>query len=718
MRTTLVMLVLVALMAPPIYGQESWTLPDAQARIFGLSVDSTGVYLAGSTYGNFPGFVNAGMSDIFLAKMDFFGTLIRAWQWGTPNYDGARSVACLNDTLYAVIEENAIYGSDAVVSVVALSQNGTFWSAPIQSRGISSAITIDANSVYAATLSSVTKLGHDGTVLWTASRNGVNDMALDVQGNLYVVGGTEGDLISVYGFVTSYTPDGTLRWEDRVQTDGLDRFYGVAAGASGVYALGTTGWDMANNLGHYFLNHYGFDGTVVSSDSIAETSGGGDIALGPDDEIYVTFNHGNEHVGQMQKRVNGSIVWDINQTGYLLAFNEGILYLIDPTNEIHRYDAATGGTPQPPPPLDTTPPAPPTQFTATPENREVSLNWVPPGDPDLAYCKISRWQETPTDTPLVQLPPPTSSYTDTAVHNRTRYHYRVIAVDTAGNRSDGPTVDVTPKMLGDVTADDVVDIRDIMITIEVILGRSERNGEEDLNADGRVDILDVVRIVNIVLGHVTAKPTVLTDDAGAAISFGAMENGVIPIHIASDAPFGGVQFTIQWSGNVQFGTPTCADGFILKSRAERNQLVVILFSMTKEEREFTVLIPAGFGDGNAKIEIAQAILVNRAIQVIPVTLGEAFRKTSVPAEFSLGQNRPNPFNPSTTIAYDVPRQAHITLVVYNLLGQKVIRLVDEAKTAGRYTATWDAHNVPTGVYFYRLTSSTGFSAVRKMTVLK
>ncbi|MBT5877353.1 MAG: T9SS type A sorting domain-containing protein, partial [Candidatus Latescibacteria bacterium] len=70
-----------------------------------------------------------------------------------------------------------------------------------------------------------------------------------------------------------------------------------------------------------------------------------------------------------------------------------------------------------------------------------------------------------------------------------------------------------------------------------------------------------------------------------------------------------------------------------------------------------------------------------------------------------------------------PQQTHIQLVVYNALGQEVIRLVDGMKAAGRYSVKWNARNaqgasVASGIYLYRLTSSTGFSASKRMTLLK
>jgi hypothetical protein len=96
-------------------------------------------------------------------------------------------------------------------------------------------------------------------------------------------------------------------------------------------------------------------------------------------------------------------------------------------------------------------------------------------------------------------------------------------------------------------------------------------------------------------------------------------------------------------------------------------------------------------------------------------------KEEKPKEFALHQNYPNPFNPSTKIEYVIASTAmqsvKTSLVIYNILGQKVKTLVNEVKSPGSYEVTFDATNLSSGVYFYRLTAG-DFVQTRKMLLIK
>ena len=94
----------------------------------------------------------------------------------------------------------------------------------------------------------------------------------------------------------------------------------------------------------------------------------------------------------------------------------------------------------------------------------------------------------------------------------------------------------------------------------------------------------------------------------------------------------------------------------------------------------------------------------------------------VPTEFALNQNFPNPFNPTTEIAFSVPKQTAVKVVIYGLSGEVVATLVNQTMSAGNYRVTWngktdDGRAVASGVYFYHLQAE-GFTATKKMTLLK
>jgi len=89
----------------------------------------------------------------------------------------------------------------------------------------------------------------------------------------------------------------------------------------------------------------------------------------------------------------------------------------------------------------------------------------------------------------------------------------------------------------------------------------------------------------------------------------------------------------------------------------------------------------------------------------------------LPTAFALHQNYPNPFNPVTTIAYDIPRQAHVVLAVYDVLGRKVAELVNETLPAGSYSVQFDGSGLSSGVYVYRLESEK-FSQARSLVLIK
>jgi hypothetical protein len=100
------------------------------------------------------------------------------------------------------------------------------------------------------------------------------------------------------------------------------------------------------------------------------------------------------------------------------------------------------------------------------------------------------------------------------------------------------------------------------------------------------------------------------------------------------------------------------------------------------------------------------------MRLLPVeTAGE------LPSGFALLQNYPNPFNPSTTIRYGLPSRSHVTLAVFNTLGQQVATLLDGEVEAGFHEAVFDASGLASGVYLYRLTAGS-YVETRKLVLVR
>jgi hypothetical protein len=124
----------------------------------------------------------------------------------------------------------------------------------------------------------------------------------------------------------------------------------------------------------------------------------------------------------------------------------------------------------------------------------------------------------------------------------------------------------------------------------------------------------------------------------------------------------------------------------------------------------------------ADFRLTEAVVVNLAGQASSVASSVLDNVGVGPSEYGLLQNIPNPFNPETTIAYQVRESGKVQLVIYTSIGQEVRTLVDEVKEGGQYTVRWDGRDpfgrqVASGVYFYRMRAD-GFSDTKRMMLLK
>ena len=125
-----------------------------------------------------------------------------------------------------------------------------------------------------------------------------------------------------------------------------------------------------------------------------------------------------------------------------------------------------------------------------------------------------------------------------------------------------------------------------------------------------------------------------------------------------------------------------------------------LMAANNFEAEYS--LNASYTDGSESLEKA---LIKKKKAIAPIT------------EYAITQNFPNPFNPATTINYQIPQTGFVTLKIYDILGKEVATLVNEQKTQGRYTVNFDASRLASGVYIYQLRVNDYVSS-RKMLLLK
>ncbi len=133
--------------------------------------------------------------------------------------------------------------------------------------------------------------------------------------------------------------------------------------------------------------------------------------------------------------------------------------------------------------------------------------------------------------------------------------------------------------------------------------------------------------------------------------------------------------------------------------------------------EETMTVPLVQGTNTVQMQMSWGWMYLDYLAVPTDIVTSVASTPTFPASFSLDQNFPNPFNPSTRIEFSLPSAQHVTLIVYNVLGQKVAELIDRKMTAGSYAVSFNGSRLASGVYFYRLQSGS-FSSVKKMLLMK
>ncbi|MDO8548692.1 MAG: T9SS type A sorting domain-containing protein [Ignavibacteria bacterium] len=207
---------------------------------------------------------------------------------------------------------------------------------------------------------------------------------------------------------------------------------------------------------------------------------------------------------------------------------------------------------------------------------------------------------------------------------------------------------------------------------------------------------DVSESIRVGFAYVAGVDLTSLQDASTAAQF-SWNNFVIPVELTS---FTGSSF----DGNVILNWTTATEInnkiFNVERRKENSDFVTVGFvegkGTTTERQEYSYIdryVTAGKYFYRLKqIDFDGTFEYSNEIEVDATTL----------LSFSLEQNYPNPFNPSTKITYSIPDKSFVTLKVFDPLGREISQLVNEEKEAGKYEIEFDANNLSSGVYFYKI----------------
>ncbi|MDE3258586.1 MAG: T9SS type A sorting domain-containing protein [Gemmatimonadota bacterium] len=219
------------------------------------------------------------------------------------------------------------------------------------------------------------------------------------------------------------------------------------------------------------------------------------------------------------------------------------------------------------------------------------------------------------------------------------------------------------------------------------------------------------------------------------------ESGVLTLRVsvAQTNDLKGYGFSLQYdAAKYEFVNATELDGNLLKSGSGQETLFLSSNRTPGQLDIGAVKIDGRGASGGGKLvelvfrtsetplssdfQVSESVLVGLDGAVDMLHHAEIGDLKPLPDRFSLEQNMPNPFNPSTAISYQLPEAGMVRLAIYNLIGQEVRVLVNERRNAGSFTATWDGtdalgRRVASGIYLYRIQAGS-FSATKRMLLLK
>lgn len=331
------------------------------------------------------------------------------------------------------------------------------------------------------------------------------------------------------------------------------------------------------------------------------------------------------------------------------------------------------------------------------------------------------------------------------VHNAT-YAKKLLADAIKSLRKPTPTA-----VAGDFNGDKRVDFEDLFLFVAQFGKTTASPGWDakfDLNGSGTVGYVDWYMFLDNFGKSASTKPVFVEDGKNRKIGFDIGQTALrsvdnthfaVQVQVSDATDLRGYGVTLAYNPEeLEFVRVLRSEGSLIKAEGTLAPVTVIA---NEPGRLVIADAVAGNRTASGSGPLAEVVFQRKGSVLNPVVKVEAAQvsdgdfgmnranagdlaagETAVKFVNSLGQNFPNPFNPATQIGFSLAEEGRVRLMVYNVLGQVVRELVNEYRTAGSHTVTWDGkdaagRSVASGVYLYRIEANQ-FSAVRRMVLMK
>ncbi|HEX2868205.1 MAG TPA: T9SS type A sorting domain-containing protein [Ignavibacteriales bacterium] len=173
-------------------------------------------------------------------------------------------------------------------------------------------------------------------------------------------------------------------------------------------------------------------------------------------------------------------------------------------------------------------------------------------------------------------------------------------------------------------------------------------------------------------------------------------------------------------GHIRFNSPAIMQLHFTGNQLERgrfNKKTIKVKYWNDSTKSWVTVDNAKINTAKNTVTFSQNIVSSYVILSAETATGVELIKNFTPESYTLTQNYPNPFNPSTFITYEIPKAGIVTLKIYDILGRQVAQLVNENQMPGKYSVSFNAQDLPSGIYIYQLRAN-DFQMSKKMTLLK